>query len=233
MVSLFSAILRKSRQVRIVPNGGWSSESFMKKNLDRLSYYTRHRDESTNWFAVSRDVYVLYYGDYDPTGLMMVENLRIELESMNINFEHVAITKEQIEQFRLGHLTNPDPVVMAKLERDSNAAAFKEDNDGRLFQIELDALNALLPDDFIALLEDSVDRYFDESIHMQIKEDSKHSTDTIWRQVRKAIKNFDRLVKIHREQKGNDLLSNQRNSMKLEADRIKVRYHPSVIILHQ
>jgi hypothetical protein len=39
---------------------------------------------------------------------------------MNINFEHVAITKEQIEQFRLGHLTNPDPVVMAKLERDSN-----------------------------------------------------------------------------------------------------------------
>ena len=163
---------------------------------------------------------------------MMVENLRIELESMNINFEHVAITKEQIEQFRLGHLTNPDLVVMAKLDRDSNAAAFKEDNDGRLFQIELDALNALLPDDFIALLEDSVDRYFDESIHMQITEDSKHSTDTIWRQVRKAIKNFDRLVKIHREQKGNDLLSNQRNSMKLEVDRIKVRYHPSVIILH-
>ena len=232
MVSLFSAILTESRQVRIVPNGGWSSESFMKKNLDRLRYYTRFRDESTNWFAVGRDVYVLYYGDYDPTGLMMVENLRIELESMNINFEHVAITKEQIEQFRLGHLTNPDLVVMAKLDRDSNAAAFKEDNDGRLFQIELDALNALLPDDFIALLEDSVDRYFDESIHMQITEDSKHSTDTIWRQVRKAIKNFDRLVKIHREQKGNDLLSNQRNSMKLEVDRIKVRYHPSVIILH-
>ena len=201
MVSLFSAILTESRQVRIVPNGGWSSESFMKKNLDRLRYYTRFRDESTNWFAVGRDVYVLYYGDYDPTGLMMVENLRIELESMNINFEHVAITKEQIEQFRLGHLTNPDLVVMAKLDRDSNAAAFKEDNDGRLFQIELDALNALLPDDFIALLEDSVDRYFDESIHMQITEDSKHSTDTIWRQVRKAIKNFDRLVEIHREQK--------------------------------
>ena len=35
MVSLFSAILTESRQVRIVPNGGWSSESFMKKNLDR------------------------------------------------------------------------------------------------------------------------------------------------------------------------------------------------------
>jgi hypothetical protein len=54
MASLFSSILTESRQVRIVPNGGWSSESFMKKNLDRLSYYTRFRDESTNWFAVSR-----------------------------------------------------------------------------------------------------------------------------------------------------------------------------------
>jgi hypothetical protein len=52
---------------------------------------------------------------------------------------------------------------MAKLERDSNAAAFKEDNDGRLFQIELDALNTLMPDDFIALSEDSVDRHFDGS----------------------------------------------------------------------
>jgi hypothetical protein len=111
MASLFSAILTEGRQVRIVPNAGWSSESFMKENLDRLSYYTRFKDESTNWFAGSRDVYILYYGDYDPTGLRMVENLRNELESMNINFEHVAITKEQIEQFGLGHLIDPDRTV--------------------------------------------------------------------------------------------------------------------------
>ena len=86
---------------------------------------------------------------------------------------------------------------------------FKEDIDGRLFQIELDALNALMPDDFIALLEDSVDRYFDESIHiqytiyMQIMEDNKHSTEMIWRQVHKAVKNFDKLVEIHRRQNEN------------------------------
>jgi hypothetical protein len=193
MASLFSAILTESRQVRIVPNGGWSSESFMKKNVERLTSCTIVRDEKTNWFK-GRDVYVLYYGDYDPTGLRMVDNLReqLEVEDERLHFEHVAITKEQIEQFGLGHLTNPDPAVMAKLERDSNGAAFKENNDGRVFQIELDALNALMPDDFIALLEDSVDRHFDESIHAQVMEDSKHSSETIWRQVRKSIKNFDK-----------------------------------------
>jgi hypothetical protein len=31
--SLFSAILAESRHVRIVPNGGWSSETFMKENI--------------------------------------------------------------------------------------------------------------------------------------------------------------------------------------------------------
>lgn len=81
--------------------------------------------------------------------------------------------------FGLEHLTNPDPDVMAKLERDNNAAAFREDRTDRVFQIELDALNALMPDDKIALLEDSVDRHF-ESIYRQVMEDKKHYVKAIW-----------------------------------------------------
>jgi hypothetical protein len=117
MASLFSSILTESRQVRIVPNGGWSSESFMKQNIERLTSHTRVRDDKTQWFK-DRDVYVLYYGDYDPTGLRMVQNLKELLEDEDdlIHFEHVAITKEQIKQFGLEHLTNPDPAVMAKLD---------------------------------------------------------------------------------------------------------------------
>ena len=68
-----------------------------------------------------------------------------------------------------------------------------------MFQIELDALNALMPDDFIALLEDSFDRYFDESVYKQVMVDKKHSAETIRRQVRKSIKNFDKLVELHKE----------------------------------
>jgi hypothetical protein len=59
-----------------------------------------------------------------------------------------------------------------------------------VFQIELDALNALMPDDFIPLLEDSVGRHFDESIYKQVMGDKKHSAGTIGRQVRKSIKNL-------------------------------------------
>ncbi len=106
----------------------------------------------------------------------------MEGEDDLIHFEHVAIKKEQIEQFGLEHLTNPDPAVMAKLEREGNAAAFREDNNGRVFQIELDAMNALMPDDFIALLEDSVDRHFDEFIYKQVMEDNKHHAEIVWRQ---------------------------------------------------
>ena len=65
----------------------------------------------------------------------------------------------------LENLTNPDPTVMAKLKRDSNANFFRAQNNDKLFQIEVDALNALRPDDFVSLLEDSVDRYFDEDIY--------------------------------------------------------------------
>lgn len=39
MEGVFSSILTESRQVRIVPHGGWSSFSFESKNLKRLRYY--------------------------------------------------------------------------------------------------------------------------------------------------------------------------------------------------
>jgi hypothetical protein len=83
------------------------------------------------------------------------------------------------------------------MQRDSIATSFREDNDGRVFQIELDALNALTPDDFTTLLEDSVDRHFDESIYEEVMEDPKYSTETIWREVPNAVKKFDKLVEIN------------------------------------
>lgn len=58
----------------------------------------------------------------------------MEGEDDLIHFEHVAIMKEQREQFSLEHLTNPNPAITVKLQRDSNAAAFREDNNDRLFR---------------------------------------------------------------------------------------------------
>ena len=92
MASLISSILTESRQVRIVPNGGWSSESYIRKNIDRIRRISSNHAETN----------VLYFGDYDPTGLRMVENLKLNLKELGIGFEHVAITKEQIAQYGLG-----------------------------------------------------------------------------------------------------------------------------------
>jgi len=54
---------------------------------------------------------------------------------------------------------------MKKLRRDSNANSFREQNEGRLFQIEVDALDALSPDELKKLLLGNIDRYFDERIY--------------------------------------------------------------------
>ena len=102
MASLISSILTESRQVRIVPNGGWSSESYIRKNIDRIRRISLNHDETN----------VLYFGDYDPSGLKMVQNLKLYLKELDIGFEHVAITKEQIAQYGSENLTNPDPTVM-------------------------------------------------------------------------------------------------------------------------
>jgi len=159
IAGVFSSILTESRQVRIVPNGGWSSFSFKSKNFKRLRYYQ----------SMSNEVYVLYYGDYDPSGARIVKNLA--LKRMGINFVHVAITKEQIERFGLQGLTNPDSAVMTKLEKDPIAESFRLENNGRLFQIELDALSTLKPIELRSLLEKSVDEHFDEDLYLSVISD--------------------------------------------------------------
>lgn len=114
-----------SHHFRIVPNGGWSSEPYINQNIKRIEKISWRHDETR----------VLYYGerDYDPTGSKMVRNLERDLKKWDIGFEHVAITKEQIVQYGLENLTDPDPKVMAKLRRDSNANFFRSQNDGKLF----------------------------------------------------------------------------------------------------
>lgn len=108
MAGVFSSVLTKSRQVRIVPNGGWSSESFMKDNLNRLRFKMHDEWDEKRKIRRFKDAYVLYYGDYDPSGSRMVQNLKEALDEIGVEFEHVAITKEQIERFGLQDLTNPD-----------------------------------------------------------------------------------------------------------------------------
>jgi hypothetical protein len=108
-------------------------------------------------------VHVLYFGDYDPTGLRMSYNLGQKFLQYGIHFERAALTKSQIVDFGLDHLKNPDPQVLEKLRRDPNSNAFAKENGG-LYQIEIDALQKD-PEKLRRQVLGSVDRYFDEQIH--------------------------------------------------------------------
>lgn len=58
-------------------------------------------------------------------------------------------------------------------------------------------LNALKPEDFVTLLEDSVNRYFDEAIYDEVMADPKHSADSIRRLLQKSIKKFSEYEKAY------------------------------------
>jgi hypothetical protein len=90
------------RRIRIVPNRGWSGITYEHNNIQRL-LAKKHE---------GKIVHVLNFGDYDPTGLRMSNNLGLKLQGLGINFQRVALTKSQIVEFGLDHLKNPDVEVL-------------------------------------------------------------------------------------------------------------------------
>jgi hypothetical protein len=164
LVSMFESIL-SDRQVRIVPNRGWTSRTFVTENIDRLM---RKSGEE----GIKR-VIVLYFGDFDPSGLRMDENLEEEISNYGIDFQRIAITRPQIKEFDLEHLQNPDVKTLEKLEGnsdkkgDANTDWFKHTwGDGDVYQIELDAMHARR-EQFKELLLSTVDQYFDNKIYQR------------------------------------------------------------------
>ncbi len=94
---------------------------------------------------------------------------RSEANELKI-FQRVALTKEQITDFKLEHLKNTDPEVLAKLKKDPNRDDFEREN-GSLFQIEVDAMQRD-PQKFKELVLSAVnDTYFDENIHKEVMEE--------------------------------------------------------------
>ena len=161
----FKSVL-PSNYVRIVPNRGWDSIPYRKENIRRLVNWKRGGNMSSPTGDIPKEVYVLYFGDYDPTGTAMSYKIEQWLKQEGINFVRKALNHDQISIYGLDHLRNPDPNVAAKLRRDTNRHRFKAENDGELFQIEIDAIQKN-PKQFSELVINSVDAYYDESINQK------------------------------------------------------------------
>ncbi len=208
-VGTFKDIL-KGKDVGIMPNRGLTSLTALSDFRDRVVEQLRKN--------INIEIHILYYGDFDPSGDQAIDDLisrlgRIPLiDSMNnenpdlqwvsvldcINFEHVAVTKEQVERFKLP--SEIDEKTRQKLEGywkpdgtwkkpDPNTARFIAKH-GRLYSNELDSLPSRAPDEFKKMVIESMDQYYDETIYQALIDEYS----AVYEETRESLREKVRLL---------------------------------------
>jgi hypothetical protein len=134
---------------------------------------------------------ILYFGDFDPSGEDMDRHLSEALSYFDlqyiVEFERIAVTEDQIGEYDLPPKPE-DSETLEKLDKDSRKDGFI-DKHGQLIAVELDALLAIVPEQFKELVQESVDQYFDETIY--IREQARHSAEKMRRLVHQKVKLLD------------------------------------------
>lgn len=140
--SIFKNVARKY-YVPVTVCRGFSSVSFLNDFKDRL-----------DWKAKGRPSLMLYFGDFDPSGVEMLKamktTLQDELGISDIEFKRIGLLKEDIEKYKLPH--NPD----ALKEKDTRAKRHVEQY-GQV-AVELDALR---PDVLEEKIQEAIEAEFD------------------------------------------------------------------------
>jgi hypothetical protein len=200
LVGTFKKFL-EGRHVRIVPNRGYGSWTYAYENCKRLSKMQTeldYEDDSDGLMirndSVQKEIHILYFGDYDPSGvdmdIHMNEQIRYFIKYFhleNIHFERIAITRAQIKKFHLPSKPR-DTKTLNKLDRDTRTDDFKEKHGGRLYAVELDALLAYQPDEFERLVQDTTDKYYKPDVFKELSERPEHSKEAIRCLVIKMVK---------------------------------------------
>lgn len=178
----FSSFL-EDKEVRIIVNRGYSGYSFLYQNCGRISRIIRE----------GKEVKILYFGDFDPSGEDMDQYLQktfrdegVSYQRNNFDFRRVAVTESQIRQYNLP--TRPDVETYAKLSRDPRKKRFIQ-NHGQLYAVELDALMAYQPEEFVKIVQSSVEQYFDYSIYHRVS--SEHSPEAIRKLISEKVRFVD------------------------------------------
>lgn len=156
LASTFNSFLRK-QDVYIAVNKGYSSWTFLYDNAMRLQEKV---DDNKN-------IHILYFGDFDPSGDDMETGHLTNALSFfgldEIDFHRVCVTPAQIMQYHLPEIPEAGETV-EKAKRDPRYQNFLEKY-GRLMLVEVDAMLALVPDEFTEIIQSSVDQYFDYDIY--------------------------------------------------------------------
>ena len=156
MIRSFEYIL-KNREILIIPFGGYTSVTYHYDNCQRLK---KIQDE------LKKKIHILYFGDVDPSGEDIQRDIEDKLKQYgvsNIDFKRIALTEDQITEFKLPEAL--DAKTLEKLNNDTRSNGFKSDHNGKLFQVEVDALTAYAEPQFEKIVRTAVDQYFDEDIY--------------------------------------------------------------------
>ena len=120
-----------------------------------------------------REVYLYYFGDWDPSGLDIARNVQERLEEFSnnadINFERIAVTPEQVHQWSL-------PTRPTK----------KTDSRSRSFEGASVELDAIPPHELRGLVDECIVRHIDTDIY--------NKTLTAEASERELLQNWDRVL---------------------------------------
>jgi hypothetical protein len=137
-------LLNKSG-IKIISNKRTNNLGFINKNIKRLQYSLKEDKKIT----------ILYFGNFDLFNTdidKMINNILINF-NLNIDFKKIAITENQMRNFHLPE--NPNPEIIRKLDSNLRKDYFIRKY-GRIFQIELESLQAYAPENFKNLVIGSV-----------------------------------------------------------------------------
>jgi hypothetical protein len=160
----------ENRQVRVAHNKGNPGWKFaydnslrLKTELDRSEHYHYNLDERSQ-----KQIHIFYFGDDDKHGNDMDLFIQEQLEYFGlldeIDFRRLALTTEQVRRYRL-------PLNF-------------ETGKG----VQLDALEAYVPDEFKKIVQNPIDELFDERIHQKVLEE--HSIEDVDSRIRRKIRHF-------------------------------------------
>lgn len=133
-------------EVALAPCKGYPSLTFIHDALKRFNYAKKK----------GKNITILYFGDYDPSGEDIPQSIENNLIRMGIliNVERIALNPEQIKKYDL-------PGVPAK-ETDTRTANWDGEN-----AVELDAVEPHL---LQKICEKAISNYFDEDNYEILKE---------------------------------------------------------------
>lgn len=127
---------------------------------------------------------IMLLGDFDPSGDDIKDNVRRDLLKLGIEIKPVnlAVTKEQIEKFKLPHKPE-DEKEIEKLQRDPR---FNNWIYG-LYRVETASLRVKQPDYFDEILRNTVLKFFDSEVYEKVREEEKKKRRAIKRMIKKVI----------------------------------------------